>query len=66
MPLKMNMFMSNGNFNRNFRSQINNANLASAPGSSAVAIRSAPNALNAPIISRINNARPGCGSCGRH
>ena len=27
--------------------------------------RKAPSALTAPIISRIHNVRPGCGSCGR-
>lgn len=37
---------------------INNANLA-------VATR-APTSLSSPIISRIHNVKPGCGSCGRH
>lgn len=26
----------------------------------------APSALSAPIISRIHQVKPGCGSCGRH
>ena len=62
----MNMFISNGNFNPQFQKQINTANLASSVGSTAVATKSAPSALNASIISRIHNVRSGCGSCGRH
>lgn len=61
------MFLSNGNRIPAFvPSQINIANLATAPGSSAVASKSAPSALNAPILARVHNVRPGCGSCGRH
>jgi hypothetical protein len=27
--------------------------------------KSAPSALNSPMIGRIHNVRPGCGSCGK-
>ncbi len=37
----------------------NVSNLAATP------VSAAPTSLNAPIISRIFNAKPGCGSCGR-
>jgi len=66
MPTKINMFLSNGNAIPRMHLPINNANLASAPGSTAVASKSAPTALNASILARIHNVRPGCGSCGRH
>jgi hypothetical protein len=26
----------------------------------------APSAINAPMLARVHNVRPGCGSCGRH
>jgi hypothetical protein len=66
-PKRMNMVISNGNFAQNLaRSQINIANLAGAPGSTAVAAVTAPSSLNAPILARVHNVRPGCGSCGRH
>lgn len=61
------MVISNGNFNHQVQRQINTANLVSSNGVTAVAAtKSAPTALNASIISRIHNVRPGCGSCGRH
>lgn len=67
MPVRMNMIISNGNnFPRMEHPQFNSANLAGAPGATAVASRSAPTALNAPILARVHNVRPGCGSCGRH
>ncbi len=66
MPAKMNMFISNGNFNPQFQKQINTANLASSNGAPAVATKSAPSSLTASIISRIHNVTTGCGSCGRH
>lgn len=63
MPAKMSMFLSNGRPSAN---QIraftaNNASLATAPKKV-----NAPTILNAPMISRIHNVQPGCGSCGRH
>jgi len=62
MPAKMSMFLSNG---RPTVHQIraftaNNASLATAPKVNP------PTILNAPMISRIHNVQPGCGSCGRH
>jgi hypothetical protein len=27
--------------------------------------RNAPSALNGPMVSRVHNVRPGCGSCGK-
>ena len=62
MPAKINMVLSNGNYIPQATRQINSASLASAP---IVATKSV-SSLNAPIISRIHNVRPGCGSCGRH
>jgi hypothetical protein len=67
MPAKINMFLPNGRNNAQiFRSQMNTANLAGAPGATAVASKSAPSSLKAPILARVHNVRPGCGSCGRH
>jgi hypothetical protein len=66
MPQKINMRLSNGNHIPQLRPQINPANLAGAPGATAVASKTAPTALNAPILARVHNVRPGCGSCGRH
>jgi hypothetical protein len=63
MPAKINMVLSNGNYIPQATRQINSASLASAP---IVATKSVSSSLNAPIISRIHNVRPGCGSCGRH
>jgi len=59
MPVKLNMFLSNGNPSRAQIVTRNLANLTAAP-------KPAPSALNAPIISRIHSVKPGCGSCGRH
>lgn len=60
---KIKMVLSNGNIqptlnNNNKNTNINQASLGTIPKS--------PSALNAPIIARIHNVRPGCGSCGRH
>jgi len=64
MPQKLNMFISNGNpppmIQRQF---INTASLGVSP---SMASPKAPSALNAPILARVHNVRPGCGSCGRH
>jgi hypothetical protein len=57
MPAKINMFISNGNATPQQIQAIHQAYLAPVP--------KAPSALSAPIISRIHNVRPGCGSCGR-
>jgi hypothetical protein len=59
MPVKMNMFLSNGNPSRAQIISRNITNLTTVP-------KPVPTALNAPIISRIHTVKPGCGSCGRH
>lgn len=69
MPQKLNMIISNGNTQPIFqRQQINNASLAVAPSMSSpsMAAPKAPSSLKAPILARVHNVRPGCGSCGRH
>jgi hypothetical protein len=68
MPQKLNMILSNGNTQPSFQRQIfNTASLGMAQmPSSAMSSPKAPSALNAPILARIHNVRPGCGSCGRH
>ena len=61
MPQKINMFISNGNVKSTFQQQkFNNSNLVSSQAPKT------PSSLKAPILSRIHNVRPGCGSCGRH
>lgn len=60
MPQKINMVISNNNatsFQIAQMKAINTASLAATP--------KPPSSLNAPIISRIHNVKPGCGSCGR-
>ena len=65
MPQKIHMFISNGNPSPIVQKQIlNTASLAAA--SPSMAAPRAPSALNAPILARVHNVRPGCGSCGRH
>jgi hypothetical protein len=62
MPQKIHMFISNGNPSPIVQKQIlNTASLAAASPPPR-----APSALNAPILARVHNVRPGCGSCGRH
>lgn len=60
MPQKINMFISNGNFQPKLPTYHQQNPLKSFP------LPKAPSALNAPIIARIHNVKPGCGSCGRH
>ena len=75
MPQKLNMIISNGNHHPSIQRQfINTASLGVAHPSLAhpslahpsLASPKAPSALNAPILARVHNVRPGCGSCGRH
>lgn len=68
MPQKLNMFISNGNPQQMIQRQlINAASLGVAPSNiSSMAASKAPSSLNAPILARVHNVRPGCGSCGRH
>jgi hypothetical protein len=64
MPQKINMFISNGNIKPAFQQQnFNNSNLVS---NQSMPAQKTPSSLKAPILSRIHNVRPGCGSCGRH
>ncbi len=63
MPAKINMFLSNGNPPPAMVKQINLASLGGAPH---LASPKAPSAINAPMLARVHNVRPGCGSCGRH
>ena len=58
------MFISNGNTQPPLQRQIlNTASLAASP---SMAAPKAPSSLNAPILARVHNVRPGCGSCGKH
>jgi len=57
MPAKINMVISNGNPTPKQIAAISKSYLTPVP--------KAPSALSAPIISRIHNVQPGCGSCGR-
>lgn len=68
MPGKINMFLSNGNYTPQIQTkQINTASLGIVPsGISSMSAPKAPSSLKAPILSRVHNVRPGCGSCGRH
>ena len=58
MPLKMKMLITNQN-RTPLQNQVNSVGLRSQ-GSRA------PNSFNSSIISRIHNAKAGCGTCGRH
>ena len=64
MPAKINMIITNGSVAHPAPAQINTANIASAPAAKQGPKPSLP--LNASIIARIHNVKPGCGSCGRH
>jgi len=57
MPSKINMQLLNGNASVAQILARNSANLVRVPQN--------PTSLNAPIISRIHNVKPGCGGCGR-
>jgi len=63
MPQKINMVISNGHPLPAIQRQINAASLATSP---SMAAPKAPSALKAPMLARVHNVRPGCGSCGRH
>lgn len=64
MPAKINMFLSNGNASTSFFKQHKNqASLVAIP---SMFSSKAPSAINAPMLARVHNVRPGCGSCGRH
>jgi hypothetical protein len=62
MPASIKMSLSNGHPTRTQLAVLSyNANLATIPKSSAQL--NAP--LSAPMVKRIHNVKPGCGSCGR-
>lgn len=63
MPVKINMIISNGNPSPAMIKQMTSASLGTTPH---MASPKAPSALNASMLSRVHNVRPGCGSCGRH
>ena len=56
----MKMFITNNN---NHQPQVFGVNTASLAAPKAP---TAPTALAAPMLKRVHNVRPGCGSCGRH
>ena len=58
MPAKISMSLNNGNYTRTQLAAYQ-ANLAATPKPKG------PQALNASIVGRIHNVRPGCGSCGK-
>jgi len=58
MPAKMKMQINNYNQPSPLM-LLNTANLAAAPQPPK-----APSALSAPMLKRVHNVRPGCGSCG--
>ena len=62
MPASIRMSLTNGNLTR---MQINSM-MSNQPSLAQVPIRSGNVSLNAPMITRVHNVRPGCGSCGRH
>jgi len=60
MPNKMQMFLSNG------RPTINQIRTFTANKEIVANLPQNPTVLNAPMITRIHNVQPGCGSCGRN
>jgi len=60
MVQKMGMVIQNSNNIASYLRSINQSNLAQAPTQ-----KPRPTALNASIIQRIHDVKPGCGSCGR-
>ena len=62
MPATIKMSLSNGNPTRTQLAILSyGANLAAIPKTAATV--NAP--LSAPMVGRIHNVKPGCGSCGR-
>jgi len=57
MPAKLNMYISNGNPSQ--------AQLQAYIAASSNPLPKAPSTLNAGMIKRIHNVKPGCGGCGR-
>ena len=66
MPQKINMFMSNGNYSPALLRQVNQVGQVNISTLGTTPVPKSSSALNAPLIARIHNIKPGCGSCGRH
>jgi hypothetical protein len=62
MPASIKMSLTNGNLTR---MQINLLR-SNQPSLAQVPARTGNISLNTPMITRVHNVRPGCGSCGRH
>lgn len=60
MPPRMQMVIPRGTTQPVFIPPAQFSSVNTAP------VARAPSALSAPIISRIHQVKPGCGSCGRH
>lgn len=60
MPAKITMHISNGNEFSQYQKQM----IAKQKAEVQKFNSSRPSLLSAPMISRIHNVRPGCGSCG--
>jgi len=63
MPAKLNMFLSNGN--RIPTSSIQSPNTSGFGIATPKPTVKPQSTLNAPMITRVQNVRTGCGSCGR-
>ena len=60
MRTRMPMVIPRGSSQPVFSPPVQASSVNTAP------VARAPSALSAPIISRIHQVKPGCGSCGRH
>jgi len=56
----------NMNLNLAHSNNMNQAILTNLVKNQQIQQAKAPTALNSPMISRVHNVRPGCGSCGKH
>ena len=60
MPLRLNMHLSNGNYSAaQLQAHIKVTTI------NETLQKQKPTSLTAPMIGRVHNVRPGCGSCGR-
>jgi hypothetical protein len=62
MPGTIKMSLTNGNLTM----MQNNLLRSNQPSLAQVPVRTGNISLNAPMITRVHNVRPGCGSCGKH
>lgn len=65
MPPKIKMTLDNGN-RMPVAKQNNATNMSNVAVAPQIPQQKSNSSLKAPIISRIHNAKPGCGSCGKH